>query len=106
MLPGNYPKTQLYVYSTKTSNGVIAEFPGPTIIAKKDIPIKITWVNNISGPHMLPMDFSKPFYDDFVFRNEVPTVPHAHGVATKESSDGEPMGYWTASGSKSEGYKT
>jgi len=55
---------------------------------------------------MLPMDFSKPFYDDFVFRNEVPTVPHAHGVATKESSDGEPMGYWTASGSKSEGYKT
>lgn len=41
-----------------------------------------------------------------MFRNEVPVVPHAHGVATKISSDGQPGAYWTASGAKSEKYST
>lgn len=106
MLPGDFPNTTLYAYSAMTSSGRVSEFPGPAIIAKKDVPVTIRWVNNIQGRHMFKLDYSHPFIDDPIFRNEVPVVPHIHGLESSEISDGLPHHYWTASGSKSEKYRT
>lgn len=48
MLPRNFPATPLYVYSAMTSSGKVAEFPGPAIIAKKNVPIKVVWINKLN----------------------------------------------------------
>ncbi len=106
MLPGDFPPTTLYVYSGLTEKGQVSAFPGPAIVAQKGVPITIKYVNNLKGKHMLPVDIKDPFLSDPVFLNEIPMVPHAHGLATKQSSDGEPMAYWTASGNKSKEYET
>lgn len=86
----NYGKTTIYAYAGKTKSGYKASFPGPTIMATKDRPIKIRWRNKIPGTHILPVDFSHPFQSSDMFTKEVPTVPHAHGIAVKSSSDGQP----------------
>lgn len=38
------------------------------------------------------------------FFNEVPIVPHVHGLETEAGSDGQPMGFWTKSGRKGRDY--
>ena len=59
--------TTMYVYAGQTKNGYQADFPGPAIFATKDIPIKVTWKNNIPGPHILPVDFNYPFKSSEAF---------------------------------------
>lgn len=88
MLPKDFPKTPAYAYSGQTKTGKVTSFPGPSIIAKKDIPVKVVWVNNITGKHFLPVDYSEPFINSSAFLNEVPVVPHAHGLVTQSISDG------------------
>lgn len=34
------------------------------------------------------------------FINEVPVVPHLHGLETETGSDGQPNGFWTKTGRK------
>lgn len=87
----NFGKTTIYAYAGQTKSGYKASFPGPAIMATKDRPIKIRWRNKIPGPHMLPVDTTNPpFQSSKMFTEEVPTVPHAHGIAVKSSSDGQP----------------
>lgn len=64
---GLYSQTTLYVYGGQTRNGYHASFPGPAIFATKNRPIKVTWKNNIPGPHILPLDFSYPFKSSEAF---------------------------------------
>ena len=85
-----FNKTTIYAYGGNTKKGYYAGFPGPAIIATKDRPIKVTWKNKIPGPNIMPVDLYYPFINDTAFRDEVPTVPHAHGLATNTSSDGGP----------------
>ena len=61
MLPEGFPQTLIYAYSGQTASGKYSRFPGPTIVAKKNVPIKVVWSNNIPGPHILPVDFEEPF---------------------------------------------
>lgn len=105
-LPDGYPSTNIYAYSILTDEGVYASYPSAAIIAKKDIPVKIHWINNITGPHMLPLDFSHPFMNGSEFRNEVPICPHLHGACVHYKSDGLPLAYWTCLGNKGSGYQT
>ncbi len=58
---GLFNSTTLYVYAGQTKTGYQASFPGPAIIAVKDRLIKVTWKNNIPGPHILPVDLNYPF---------------------------------------------
>lgn len=102
--PVMFGKATIYAYGGATANGYFAGFPGPTILATKDRPIKITWRNKITGSHILPVDFNYPFLNDTAFKNEVPTVPHAHGIISNMSSDGGPEAYWTKSGFKGMDY--
>jgi spore coat protein A, manganese oxidase len=88
LLPKPFNPTSMFLYSGQTINGHIASYPGPMIIAKKDVPITVRWVNEIQGKHILPVDYSYPFKNSSIFRNEVPVVPHAHGIASLTVSDG------------------
>ena len=85
-----FGKTTIYAYGGSTNKGYYAGFPGPSIIATKDRPIKVTWRNMIPGPNILPVDFNFPFINDTAFRNEVPAVPHVHGLTVSSKSDGGP----------------
>ena len=61
-LPKGYPKTPIYAFAGKDSNGnFVPSYPGPSIIAFKGTPIEITWTNMITGRHFLPVDISPPF---------------------------------------------
>ncbi len=106
MLPGNYPNTTVSVYQSMTKNGVVSSFPAPAIIAKKGVPVTVTWANKIKGKHILPVEYNHPFMDDEMFQLEVPTVTHLHGGCNPHTSDGLPERYYTASGKRAEMYTT
>lgn len=48
MLPGNYSATPLYVYGGMTASGFVKQFPGPHLMAKSNVPLRVVWVNNIT----------------------------------------------------------
>ena len=60
-LPPTYPATPIYAYATKQNGKFIPSYPGPTILGFKGSPIEITWTNEITGKHFLPLDLSPPF---------------------------------------------
>ena len=62
-----FGKTTIYAYAGKTNSGYKAAFPGPTIMATKDRPVKVRWINKIRGPHMLPVDINPPFQNSKMF---------------------------------------
>ena len=82
--------------------GYNGTYPGPTILAKKDVPIRVFWRNNLVNSsnqplqHLLPIDRTI----DWAFGNDlnwqsygVPVVTHLHGGHTESASDGLP-GQW------------
>jgi len=84
--------------------GYNGSYPGPSILARKDIPIDIFWRNKLLNenkqplPHLLPIDRSI----DWAFGNDpnwqsfgVPIVTHVHGGHTESASDGLPDNWYT-----------
>jgi spore coat protein A len=79
-------------------------YPGPTFIAKKNVPVYINWYNNLPG-HFLPIDASlhmahpsgltAPQVADWYAAGNVPVVPHLHGGHTESESDGIPEAWFT-----------
>ncbi|HEV8273275.1 MAG TPA: multicopper oxidase domain-containing protein [Chitinophagaceae bacterium] len=96
------PTTQQHLNTTVW--GYNGSYPGPTIVAKKDVPISVFWHNNLVNssnqplPHLLPIDRSI----DWAFGNDpawqtygVPIVTHVHGGHTESASDGLPDNWYT-----------
>ena len=106
LLPTGFPKTEVLAYASKVNGQWKAQYPGPFIQAFSDTPCYVIYTNDIEGKHFLPVDYSPPFEMISPLRNEVPTVPHLHGLETEMGSDGEPMAYWTRSGARGEVYFT
>ena len=84
--------------------GYNGSYPGPTILAQKNKPIKVYWHNNLVDeeqkplPHLLPIDVSVhwalmdvPNWEKF----GVPIVTHLHGGLTESASDGLPEAWYT-----------
>lgn len=90
VLPKPFGMTTLYCYGGNVDNKMVFSYPGPGIIAKSNVPTYVKYVNNLEGPHILPVDFSHHFENTTAFRKEVPVVPHLHGGITQENSDGYP----------------
>jgi len=96
------PTTQRHLNTTVW--GYNGSYPGPTILAKKDVPARVFWRNNLVNssnqplPHLLPVDRSI----DWAFGNDpawqsygVPVVTHVHGGHTESASDGLPDQWFT-----------
>ncbi len=91
-------------------------YPGPTIEAKKNVPVNVTWHNNLpTTGHILPTDISlhmahphdpsdpsNPLTNistaDFYGMGYIPTVAHLHGGHTESGSDGLPEAWYTQEG--------
>ncbi|MGB5850612.1 MAG: multicopper oxidase domain-containing protein [Ignavibacteriaceae bacterium] len=84
-------------------------YPGPTFIAKKNVPVYVNWFNNLPG-HFLPVDASLhmahgeipvgttdkiSWIRDWYTAGNVPTVAHLHGGHTESASDGLPEAWFT-----------
>ncbi|MBS1713683.1 MAG: multicopper oxidase domain-containing protein [Armatimonadetes bacterium] len=89
--PGSVrPGTTIYGYEGR--------YPGPTILARHNVPIEVKWVNELVDsmgmpfPHMLPIDntvhWADPYKDGS--NRAVPIVTHLHGAHTASQSDGHP----------------
>jgi spore coat protein A len=79
-------------------------YPGPTILAKKDVPVEVFWQNNLvdgsNKPlhHLLPVDptIHWAFEKTGNWRNDgIPVVTHLHGGHTESASDGLPDAWYT-----------
>lgn len=81
-------------------------YPGPTFEAKKDVPVNITWHNNLpASGHILPTDVSLHMAhpddmsaDEFYGAGYIPAVTHLHGGHTESGSDGLPEAWYTQEG--------
>ena len=80
LLPAGFPATEMFVYAGKVNGVFKPEYPGRGIMAFKNMPTYVIYTNNIDGQHILPVDTSPPFDMVSEFLNEVPVVPHAHGL--------------------------
>jgi spore coat protein A, manganese oxidase len=84
--------------------GYNGTYPGPTILAKKDVPIDVFWHNNlINGNnqpllHLLPIDTTIHWAYNHVpnwRQYGIPVVTHLHGGHTESASDGLPDAWFT-----------
>jgi spore coat protein A len=96
------PATQQHLNTTVW--GYNGSYPGPTIVAKKDVALSIFWRNNLVNlsnqplPHLLPVDttIDWAFKNIFNWQNlGVPLVTHVHGGHTESASDGLPDQWFT-----------
>lgn len=78
--------TTLYAYE-----GV---YPGPTIEAKKNLPVKVKWINDLPvEEHLLPVDTT--VHGAEPDKPKVRTVVHLHGGHVPPESDGYPEAWFT-----------
>ena len=80
-------------------------YPGPTFLAKKNVPVNVNWFDNVPG-HFLPVDVTlhmahpaHMMHDLSAIRawyeTNTPAVPHLHGGHTESASDGLPEAWYT-----------
>ncbi|KAL5228859.1 hypothetical protein ABZP36_017124 [Zizania latifolia] len=85
------PPTPVFVYGQSLES---ATFPGPTIVARQNVPLFVQWENHLPDAHILPwdpnVDTAKPN------KTGVPTVVHLHGGAHPPESDGSAFAWFTA----------
>ncbi|MCO5564894.1 hypothetical protein L7F22_018562 [Adiantum nelumboides] len=85
------PNTTLYAYGESQET---ATFPGPTLVARRGIPVHIRWENHIPDErHMLEIDDT--IYWANPWRGGVPIVTHLHGGLVESASDGHPDAWFT-----------
>ncbi len=120
ILPLGFPETTVWGYGGKVRNPqtgeIIPDFrstPGATFEAVRGIPINVQWVNNLTGPHLLPVDptihwadpdnmgMSMPPFPPFppgfpLAQYPIPVVTHLHGGENESDSDGHPEAWFTA----------
>ncbi len=82
-------------------------YPGPTFIAKNNVPVFVNWYNNLPATgHLLPVDASLHLahpHDvmgtdavaSWYASGNIPTVAHLHGGHTESASDGLPEAWFT-----------
>ncbi|MBC5772476.1 multicopper oxidase domain-containing protein [Pontibacter sp. KCTC 32443] len=87
--------------------GYNGQYPGPTFVAKKDVPVDVFWYNNLTVegsatgtplPHLLPIDRSIHWALEHVEGREqygIPIVTHLHGGHSESESDGLPEAWFT-----------
>ncbi len=90
-LHSQLPPTMVYGYGTSQET---ASYPGPTIVARKGVPISIQWTNHLPSPHLLEYAFD-PTIPKAQTTTGIPITTHVHGAEVEPQSDGGPMTWFT-----------
>jgi spore coat protein A len=130
MLPAPFPKTHVFGYGgfvkdavTGKFLGYIANSPGPSFNAIKEIPINVEYINNIHSSEFLAVDPTimwanpngmtmpaapfLPFPTGYAeAQSPVPISTHLHGGEVQSTSDGGPLAWYTANGIHGPDYNT
>jgi spore coat protein A len=85
--------TKLFGYGQPQYPGVGFRHLGPLIVAQKNVPVQITFVNKLPPTHILPVDSSGFFGDAQTAHNKA--AVHLHGGYVPWISDGGPYDWWT-----------
>jgi spore coat protein A len=84
-LHSDFPPTTIWGY-----NGM---YPGPTIVAQRNQPIKVHWINDLPITPLLTVDHSIHGAESFV--PAVRNVVHLHGIHIPPAFDGTPDQWYT-----------
>ena len=119
ILPLPFPQTTVFGYAglVQTPGGPVQfqNSPSATFEAVKGIPVRINWVNNLTGSQLLPVDPTIMWADPNNMgipaapfatwppgyaqaQSPIPTVPHLHGGEVRSDSDGGPEAWFTSTG--------
>ncbi|MDD1662161.1 MAG: hypothetical protein LUQ60_00210, partial [Methanomicrobiales archaeon] len=122
LLPAPLPKTTVFAYGglakdalTGAPLGPIWNSPAPSFEATRGTPIQVKWVNQITGPHIFPVDptlhwadpngMGMPLQPFLGFppgytqaQSPVAIITHVHGLEVQSSSDGNPDAWFTVNG--------
>jgi spore coat protein A len=90
------PPTTVWGY-----NGV---WPGPTIEARRGVPLVVDWNNKLPERHLLPIDTTIHGAESTL--PAVRTITHLHGAAVDPDSDGYPEAWFTAHGETGPKFKS
>jgi FtsP/CotA-like multicopper oxidase with cupredoxin domain len=105
------------------SLGYVRSTPGPSFEAVRGIPIQVKWQNNITTPHMFPVDptihwanpnnypMPKAPFPSYPpgfpeAQSPVPLVTHLHGGEVQSYYDGTPEEWFTSNGIHGSAYST
>jgi spore coat protein A, manganese oxidase len=76
--------------------------PGPTVVAKKNTPVTVTWINDLGFTYPLQIDTSilwayslAPYNTRTIENNGVPFVPYLAGGHSNTEVNGLPDQWWT-----------
>lgn len=84
--------------------GTRVTYPGPTVVARADRPVRLDWANELPFRHLLPVDTAIHWaYHGTRYTIEkqgVPTVTHLHGGHTEPAGDGHPDSWYAPAGAR------
>ena len=75
--------------------GYNGAWPGKTIVAQKNVPITVEYINNLPTTHLVPVDHTLM---GAVGTPDVKTVVHLHGGHVTQANDGWPEWWFTSTG--------
>jgi bilirubin oxidase len=116
VLPPGLPSTSVWGYGSVDNLGTF-HYPAPTIEARFNRPIRVSWINGLLNkrgyylPHLLPVDptlhwanpsggiagrDTRPTFTSTPgpYRGPVPFVTHVHGAHVAQESDGYPEAWF------------
>lgn len=83
-------------------DSIRVSYPGPTIVARSEQPVRIHWRNELPSTHLLPVDTSLHWAfshnDQTIDDAGMPAVVHLHGGHNAPESDGHPEAWYTPRG--------
>jgi FtsP/CotA-like multicopper oxidase with cupredoxin domain len=105
---------------TGKSLGFVQNAPGPTFEAVKGVPIRVQFINNLTGTHMFTVDPTlmwanpnimakpvAPFDASYpAAQDPIPMCVHLHGGEVASTSDGGPDAWWTWDDKRGHEYAT
>jgi len=83
--------------------GFFPSWPGPTIEARVNVPVRVRWINDLPTTHLLAAAVDHTIHGAEKKFPEVRTVVHLHGGATRPDSDGYPEDWYSPTGARMNG---
>ncbi len=105
ILPAGFPETTVFGYGGTVMDEETCQIrysrnsPGATFEAVRNVPIRVKWINKLSGPHPFTSDLKRA-------QSSVPIVTHLHGGKVSSVLNGYPDAWFTSDGKTGPAYST